>query len=153
MYHLFLQVFLLEMVKIYILEFLVCIFSTFAPCLEILFTLFMNSYTWNHIHESAITKFFAIQTLCLSGCVARIADFGPSEPGTKPGERSISPQYANTTYTLWIICFKPGSLRGSISRPFDLKSNALRLRHGGKKIFGKKIWVFTPHTFLRGWLS
>ena len=95
-----------------------------------------------------VTKFFAIQTLCLSGCVARIADFGSSEPGTKPGERSISPQYANTTYTLWIICFKPGSLRGSISRPFDLKSNALPLRHGGKKIFGKKIWVFTPHIFL-----
>ena len=120
---------------------------------DLMFTLFMNSYTWNHIHESAITKFFAIQTLCLSGCVARIADFGSSEPGTKPVERSISLQYANTTYTLWIICFKPGSIRGSISRPFDLKSNALPLRHGGKKIFGKKIWVFTPHTFLRGWLS
>ena len=142
------------MVKIYISEFLVSIFSTFYPCLEILcFTLFMNSYTWIHIHESAIIKFFAPQTLCLSSCVARIADFGPSEPGTKPGERTKSPWYAKTTYTLWIICFKPGSIRGSISRPFDLKSNALPLRHGGKKIFGKKIWVFTPHTFLRGWLS
>ena len=61
---------------------------------DLMFTLFMNSYTWNHIHESAITKFFAIQTLCLSGCVARIADFGSSEPGTKPGERSVSLQYA-----------------------------------------------------------
>ena len=110
--------------------------------------IYMNSYSWISYHQ-----IFAPRTLCLSGCVARIADFGPSEPGTKPGERTKSPWYAKTTYTLWIICFKPGSIRGSISRPFDLKSNALPLRHGGKKIFGKKIWVFTPHTFLRGWLS
>jgi len=115
---------------------------------ELMFTLFMNSYTWNHIHESVITKFFAIQILCLSGCVARIADFGSSEPGTKSGERSISLQYANTTYTLWIICFKSGSLRGSISRPFDLKSNALPLRHRGKKIFGKKnLGLYTSYFF------
>ena len=133
------------------------IFQNFWSVFFQLFILVWRSYVllylWIHFHESAIIKFFAPQTLCLSSCVARIADFGPSEPGTKPRERSKSSRYAKTTYTLWIICFKPGSLRGSISRPFDLKSNALPLRHGGKKIFGKKIWVFTPHTFLRGWLS
>ena len=155
MYHLFLQVFLLEngqnlYFRISGQQFFQLLLFVWRSCV---FTLFMNSYTWIHIHESAIIKFFAPWILCLSGCVARIADFGPSEPGTKPRERSKSSRYAKTTYTLWIICFKPGSIRGSISRPFDLKSNALPLRHGGKKIFGKKFWVFTPHTFLRGWLS
>ena len=71
----------------------------------LMFILFMNLYSCIHIYESAIIKFFARPPLWLCGCVARIADFGPSEPGTKPGEGNKSPRYAKITYTFWNFCF------------------------------------------------
>ena len=71
----------------------------------LMFILFMNLYSCIHIYESAIIKFFARWPLWLRGCVARIADFGPSEPGTKPGEGNKSLRYAKTTYTFWNFCF------------------------------------------------
>ena len=52
----------------------------------LMFILFMNLYSCIHIYESAIIKFFARWPLWLRGCVARIADFGPSDPSTNPGE-------------------------------------------------------------------
>ena len=52
----------------------------------LMFILFMNLYSCIHIYESAIITFFARWPLWLRGCVARIADFRPSDPSTNPGE-------------------------------------------------------------------
>ena len=64
-------------------------------------------YSWTHIHESGSLKFFAPVLSDPLAVWQRIADFGPSDWGTKPGESkfSKSTQYAQTTSALSNFCF------------------------------------------------